>query len=102
MKLKKGDKVIVIAGKDRGETGVILRAMPSEHKVLIEGVNVMKRHRRPTAKSRKGQIVDIPVAIHVSNVAIVDPTSGKPSRIKVTRTEGGARERTAVRSGQKI
>ena len=102
MKLKKGDKVIVIAGKDRGQTGTILRAMPSENKVLVEGVNVMKRHQRPTMKSRQGQIVERPFAIHASNVAIIDPKSGKPSRIKIARSKDGARERLAAKSGETI
>lgn len=100
MKLKKGDKVVVISGKDRGQTGTILRAMPSESKVLVEGINVMKRHRKPTAKSRQGQIVDFPVAIHVSNVMIADPKSGKPTRVKIARGKDGARERVAVKSGE--
>lgn len=102
MKLKKGDKVIVIAGKNRGETGTILRAMPSENKVLIEGVNIVKRHRKPTAKSRQGQIVELPMPIHASNVAILDPKSGKPSRIKITRGADGVRERVAVKSGETL
>jgi len=102
MKLKKGDKVIVIAGKDRGTTGTILRAMPAENKVLVEGVNIMKRHQKPTAKARTGQIVERPVAIHASNVAIVDPKTGKPSRIKISRSKDGARERVAVKSGETI
>ena len=102
MKLKKGDKVIVIAGKDRGTTGTILRAMPKENKVLVEGVNVMKRHQRPTAKTRQGQIIERPVAIHASNVAIADPKTGKPSRIKISRGKGDARERVAVKSGETL
>jgi large subunit ribosomal protein L24 len=102
MKIKKGDKVLVIAGKDRGHTGTILRAMPNESKVLVEGVNVVKRHRKPTAKSRQGQIVERPMPVHVSNVAIVDPKSGKPTRIRYTRNASGVRERVAVKSGQNI
>ena len=100
MKLKKGDKVIVIAGKDRGKTGTILRAIPNENKVLVEGINVVKRHRKPTAKSRQGQIVELPMPIHASNVAVVDPKTGKPSRIKIIRTADGTRERVAVKSGE--
>jgi len=102
MKLKKGDKVVIMAGKDRGATGTILRALPAENKVLVEGINVMKRHRKPTAKSRQGQIVEFPVAIHASNVMIADPKSGKPTRIKITRGKDGARERVAVKSGETL
>lgn len=93
---------MVIAGKNRGETGTILRAMPAENKVLIEGINIMKRHRKPTAQARTGQIVEIPAPIHVSNVSIIDPKSGKPTRIKIARTKDGARERVAVKSGQTL
>ena len=101
MKIKKGDKVIVISGKDRGTTGTVLRAIPAESKVIVEGVNIMKRHRRPTAKNRQGQIVEKPMPIHISNVAIADKDS-KPSRIKIVRNENGARERVATKSGNTI
>lgn len=102
MKLKKGDKVIVIAGKSRGETGTISRVLPSENKVLIDGVNVVKRHRRATQRSRKGQIVEMPTPIHASNVMLADPKTGKPTRIKITRGKDGVRERVAVKSGQSL
>lgn len=102
MKLKKGDKVLVIAGKNRGENGTIVRALPKENKVLIDGINVVKRHRRATAQNRKGQIVEQSMPIHVSNVQLIDPKSGKPTRIKIQRTKDGARERVAVKSGETI
>lgn len=98
MKLKKGDKVVVIAGKERGKTGAILRSYPSENRVLVEGVNVVKRHRKPTSRVREGQIVDLPKPIHASNVALVDPKTGKPTRIAIARSKDGARERVAVKS----
>lgn len=101
MKLKKGDKVIVIAGKDRGTTGTIARAFPKDNRVLIDGVNVVKRHRKPSSASRSGQIIDKAMPVDASNVALVDPKSGKASRIKIVR-EDGARGRVAVKSGQKI
>ena len=100
MKLKKGDKVIVIAGKSRGKTGTISHAFPKEDRVLLDGINVVKRHRRPSAQNRSGQIVDKPMTIHVSNVMLVDPKTGKPTRIKITRDKDGARERVAVKSGE--
>jgi large subunit ribosomal protein L24 len=102
MKIKKGDKVIVTAGKSKGATGTVVRAMPSEGKVLIDGVNVAKRHRRPTAQSRKGQIVDIPMPLPVSNVQIVDPKSGKPTRVRIQRDKDGNASRIAVKSGQEL
>ncbi len=102
MKLKKGDTVIVIAGKDLGKKGEIVRAFPGENMVLIDGVNVVKRHRRRTTAGGKGQIVEKALPIHASNVQLADPKTGKPSRIKITRDAKGNRERVAVKSGQKI
>lgn len=102
MKLKKGDKVIVIAGKSKGQTGTISRAFPKTDMVLLDGINLVKRHRKPTQTSRKGQIVDMPMPLHISNVQLVDPKSGKPTRVKITRGKDGARARVAVGSGQEI
>ena len=102
MKLRKGDKVVVIAGKNRGETGVISRVMPKDDLVLLDGLNLVKRHRRPTRAGGKGQIVDKPSSMHASNVMMVDPKTGKPTRIKITRNKDGARQRVAVKSGQEI
>ncbi len=102
MKIKKGDKVIVIAGKDRGTTGTVSRVMPDKSLLLIEGVNVVKKHRRATQRARKGQIIDKTMPIHVSNVQIVDPKSGKGTRVKITRNADGARERVAVKSGSTL
>jgi large subunit ribosomal protein L24 len=98
MKIKKGDKVIVIAGKDRGTSGVVAQAFPAKNMVVIEGVNVAKKHRRATAQSRKGQIIDKSMPIHVSNVMIADPKGGKPTRVRIQRTKDGSRERVAVKS----
>ena len=101
MKLKKGDKVVVISGKSRGQAGTIARVLPKDDRVLISGVNMVKRHRRPSAKNRKGQIIDKPMPIHVSNVALADPKTGKPTRIRIVRKDG-ARQRVAARSGEAI
>lgn len=102
MKLKKGDKVIVIAGKSKGEAGTISRVFPKDNLVLIDGVNIVKRHRRRTQQSRKGQIVDMPMPINASNVMIADPKGGKPTRIKIVRGKDGERQRVAVKSGETI
>jgi len=101
MKLKKGDKVVVIAGKDRGTAGTIVRAFPKWNRVVIDGVNVVKKNRRATAKNRKGQIVEKPMPIHASNVMLADPKGGKPTRVRIERKEG-VRVRVAVKSGQEI
>lgn len=102
MKLKRGDKVIVIAGKSKGQTGSIVRVIAKKDMVVIDGVNMVKRHRRANQQTRKGQIIDKVMPIHVSNVALADPKDGKPTRIKVTRGKDGARQRVAVKSGQSI
>lgn len=101
MKIKKGDKVIVITGKDKGKTGTVLRAFPSENKVIVEGVNIIKKHQRANQQNRKGQIVEKSVPMDVSNVMIVDPKTNKPTRIRIVK-ENGARKRVAVKSGAKI
>lgn len=101
MKIKKGDKVIVIAGKSRGMTGTIAQIITKKDMVVIDGVNMVKKHRKATAQSRKGQIIDKPMPIHVSNVMLADPKDGKRTRIKITR-ENGVRSRVAVKSGNKI
>ena len=102
MKLKKGDKVMVIAGKARGQTGTILRALPREGLVVVEGIHIVKKHRRANQQSRSGQILDKAMPIHASNVQILDPKTGKPTRIRITRAKGGARVRVAVKSGAAI
>ena len=102
MKLKKGDKVIVIAGKSKGQSGAIVRVLASDNMVLLDGINLVKRHRKPSAQNRKGQIVDISVPIHASNVMLLDPKSGKPTRIRIVRGKDGARQRVAVKSGQEL
>ena len=101
MKLKKGDNVIVIAGKSKGKTGAIVRVMPKENAVLIDGLNMVKRHRRATSTSRAGQIVEKIMPIHASNVMLVDPKSEKATRVRIERKDG-MRTRVAVKSGQTL
>ena len=102
MKLKKGDKVIIIAGKSKGQTGTIVRALREENKVVLEGLNLVKRHRRPTAQNRKGQIIDKPMPLHASNVMLLDPKTGKRTRVRIVRGANGERTRVAVKSGQEL
>src|SRR3989338_2017990 len=102
MKLKKGDKVMVIAGKSRGKSGTIVRVLPQDGLVILDGINMMKKQRRASGQSRKGQIIERAMPLHVSNVMIVDTKSGKPSRIKITRDKDGNRARVAVKSGQEL
>ncbi|MEI6553362.1 MAG: 50S ribosomal protein L24 [bacterium] len=99
MKIKKGDKVIVISGKDKGKTGKIARAIPTESKVVIEGINILKKHRKARRSGEKGQIVEVSMPMHVSNVAIV--VDGKPTRIG-SKMIGGKKVRVDSKTGKAI
>lgn len=81
MKLKKGDNVLIISGKDRGKTGKILRVFPKERKVLVEGVSLRKKHARPRRANEKGQVLTMPSPIDVSNVKLICSSCGKPTRV---------------------
>jgi large subunit ribosomal protein L24 len=81
MKVKKGDNVLIIAGKDKGRTGKITKSLPKEAKILVEGINMRKKHVRPRREGEKGQIVDIPAAMDVSNVKVICPKCGKATRV---------------------
>ena len=93
---------MVIAGKSKGTSAAIVRVLPKDNMVVLDGVNLSKRHRRPSQQNRKGQIVDRAMPIHASNVQLVDPKSGKPTRIKISRDDNGSRQRVAVKSGQTL
>ncbi len=81
MHVKKGDKVMVISGKDKGKTGTILAAFPKKDRVIVEGVNVVKKHSKPTQANPQGGIFDMEAPIHVSNVMVVDPKTNEPTRV---------------------
>lgn len=91
--------MIVIAGKNKGASGAVVTAFPKKSMVIVEGVNLVKKHLRRTAQNRKGQIIDRPMPIHASNVMLKDPKSGKGTRIKIERKDG-LRTRVARASGQ--
>ncbi|HEY4486630.1 MAG TPA: 50S ribosomal protein L24 [Candidatus Paceibacterota bacterium] len=97
MKIKKGDNIIVISGKDRGKTGKITKALPKEDRVVIEGVNIKKKHSRPRKGNQKGQIIEFAAPIHVSNVQLLDPKSGKGTRVGFS-LEKGKKVRIAKKS----
>ena len=101
MKIKKGDKVIVITGKDKGKTGEVVKAMPKENKVIVSGINMAKRHQKPSQENAGG-IISKEMPIHVSNVALIDPKSGKATRVAMRLEEGGRKVRIAKRSGDAI
>jgi len=81
MKLKKGDNVIIIAGKEKGKTGKIVRVVVSLNKVVVEGLNIMKKHQRPRRTNEQGSMVNVAMPIHASNVMLLDPESGKATRV---------------------
>ena len=83
MHVKKGDKVMVITGKDKGKTGVILAAFPKKNRVLVEGVNIVKKHSKPSQMNPQGGIINQEAPIHVSNVMPIDPKTGEPTRVGV-------------------
>jgi len=101
-KIKKGDTVVVLAGKDKGKTGEVTAVMPKAEKVKVSGVNIATRHRKPTQANPEGGIDRFEAAMHVSNVAIADPKSGKATRVRIETAKDGSKSRVAVKSGEKI
>ncbi|ASV87703.1 MULTISPECIES: 50S ribosomal protein L24 [Ochrobactrum] len=99
-KIRKGDSVVVLSGKDKGRTGEVLQVMPKDEKALVRGINVVKRHQRQTQTQEAG-IISKEAAIHLSNLAIADPKDGKPTRVGF-RVEDGKKVRVAKRSGAVI
>jgi len=100
-KIKKGDKVVVITGSDRGKTGEVLRVLRSEMRVLVQGVNMVKRHTRQ-APGEPGGIIEKEAPVHISNVAHVDPRDDKPTRVGWKVVDAGRKVRVARRSGEVI
>jgi large subunit ribosomal protein L24 len=101
-KIRKGDEVIVIAGKNKGTRGKVLRVLPATDKVVVQGVNVVTKHVKPTRQNQRGGIERREAPIHISNVAIADPQTGEPTRIRIQTLEGGRKVRVAVKSGEQI
>ena len=102
-RIRTGDQVIVISGKDRGKTGRVLRVDPKKERVFVEGLNIVKRHQRPRPGSTDpGGVIEKEGPIHVSNVALADPMDGRPTRVGVRRTESGRRMRVTKRSGTEV
>ncbi|MGO8916953.1 MAG: 50S ribosomal protein L24 [Stellaceae bacterium] len=99
LKIKKGDKVVVITGRDKGKSGEVLRVLRAQSRVLVQGVNMVKRHTKPGA-GQAGGIVEKEAAIHVSNVAHIDPKSSKPTRVGYKILGDGRKVRFAKRSGE--
>ncbi len=100
-KIRKGDKVIVLSGKDKGRTGEVTRVSPKDGKLVVEGINVITRHRKPTQENPQGGIERVPAPMAISKVALADPKTGKPTRVRI-ETKDGKRVRVAVKSGETI
>jgi large subunit ribosomal protein L24 len=100
-KIRKGDKVVVLSGKDKGKTGEVTKAMPKDGKVIVAGVNVAVRHRKPTQLNPQGGLERKEAPLHVSKVAIADPKTGKATRVRF-ETRDGKKVRVAAKSGELI
>ncbi len=101
MKIKKGDTVVVITGKDKGRTGEVTKVIPSEARVVVAGINQMTKHRKPT-QFAQGGIEKVEASIHVSNVALADPKTGKATKVGFKAEKDGTKTRIARKSGEKI
>lgn len=100
-KIKKGDTVVILSGKDKGKTGDVIRAIPSEDKVVVQGINMISKHKKPTQANPQGGIERIEAPMHVSKVAMKDPKSGKPTRVGFKFLDG-KKVRVAKKSGEVI
>ena len=100
-KIRKGDKVVVLSGRDKGRTGEVLKMMPKEEKAIVRGVNLVRRHQKQTPQ-QEGGIITKEAPIHVSNLALADPKDGKPTRVGFRIQEDGKKVRVAKRSGELI
>ncbi len=101
VKIKKGDRVVVLAGKDKGEKGQVIKVLPRENKAIVQGVNLVRRHQKQTQTQEAG-IISKEAAIHISNIALEDPKDGKPTRVGMKILENGDKVRVARRSGEEI
>ena len=99
MKVRKGDRVVVLAGKDKGKEGVVSRSIPAKQKVIVEGVNVARKSQKPTKATMQGGIIDKDMPIHVSNVAVISPSDGKATRVGYRLETDGNKVRICKRTG---
>ena len=99
-KIKKGDRVQVLSGRDRGQRGEVLAVMPKENRALVQGVNMVKRHQKPRGINQPGGIQEKEAPIHLSNLALIDPKSDKPARVGFRILEDGKKVRVAKPSGE--
>jgi large subunit ribosomal protein L24 len=101
-RIRKGDKVVVISGKDKGKTGKVMRVVPEDDRVVVEGINLIKRHMRPTPRNPSGGIIEREQPIHACKVMPVDPKTGKGTRVRFKTLENDKKIRVAATSGEEI
>lgn len=101
MKIKKGDQVQILSGKDRGKRGTVILALPQEGRVVVEGINIVKRHRRAKSNTEKGERIEKPAPLHASKVMLIDKETGKPTRVGFT-FEGKTKVRVSRQSGKQL
>lgn len=100
--IRKGDTVYVRSGEDRGRTGRVLRVIRDKQRAVVEGINIVSKATKPTAQHPQGGIIKIEAPVHISNLSLIDPKSGKPTRVRTTRNDKGVKVRIAVKSGEEI
>jgi large subunit ribosomal protein L24 len=98
-RIRKGDRVVCISGKDKGKSGLVMEVHPKRQRVLVEGLNIVKRHTKPRPPNEPGGVIEKPALIHWSNVALIDPKDDRPTRVRI-EVKDGERVRVAVRSGE--
>ncbi len=102
LKVRKGDRVQVLSGKDKGKQGVVSRVMPKQNRVIVDGINVSRRHQKPRTMNEPGGIIDKDMPIHVSNVAVISPKDGRPTRVGYKIKEDGTKVRICRRTGAEL
>ena len=102
LKIKKNDTVIVLTGEDKGKTGKVLKVLVEKNRAIVEGVNIVSKSAKPSAKNPQGGIVKMEAPIHISNLSLIDPKSGKATRVAVKKTDDGKKVRIAKKSGEEI
>ncbi|OGW81829.1 MAG: 50S ribosomal protein L24 [Omnitrophica bacterium RIFCSPHIGHO2_02_FULL_51_18] len=98
LRVRKGDKVIVLAGKDKGKSGKVIHVYPKKARALVEGINMVKKHLRKSQQNPQGAIANREIPIHVSNLGLVDPVSSKPTRIKTLMADDGSKQRVSAKN----
>ena len=102
MHIKKGDTVIVLDGEDKGKTGKVLQVLKEKEQAIVEGVRIVTKSAKPSAKNPQGGFIKMEAPIHISNISLIDPKSGKPTRISIKKTDDGKKVRIAKKSGEEI